>query len=463
MTKPFGEYLAQEGDLPREHMHLLSYNFGLEKYVGLIVYCGAIVAFFGSFFRPALAMYVLVPLLPFQTVRYRLGSYPLGYQFIDLMLFASLAGSLFRRQCNFPGGLLRVPLIANIVVTYISLWKGAAYLSLPWPIWFDQIRLSNWKDNVVLPVLVFVAVYSAIRTRRQMVFLLVLMCLTMAAFNRNVYNGQGQKEQSSFSYESRAESAGLGANGLAALEVQFGFLLLGIAAFKHRRYLRIPCWAIASFTFYAMMLTYSRGGYVAFIVGWTALGLLKTRKLLIGLVVFMVVWQSVVPNAVRERVLMTYTAEGLESSAAHRVTLWQDAMDVIGIDPILGVGYNTYEFMHREEEINDTHNVYMKVLVEGGAVGLFLFLLVFWRLARVGYSSFRGAQDPFFAGLGLGLLLWMICAFVTNVFGDRWNYITIVGYLWAAAAMVLRGREIERTEAALSAEVDEPQYAMEEA
>lgn len=445
-------------------MHFLSFSFGLEKYLGLAIYCGAILAFFGSFFRPALAMYVMVPLLPFQSVRYRLGQYPLGYSFIDLMVFASIAGSLCRGELKFPGGLLRVPLIANIVLTYVSLWKGAAYLSLPWPIWFDQVRLSNWKDNVVLPVLVFVAVYSAIRTRRQMMLLLVLMCLTTVAFNRNVYNQRGGSE-SSFSYESRAESGGLGANGLAAFEVQFGFLLLGIAAFEHRWFFKIPLWAVASFCFYGMMLTYSRGGYLAFVVGWAVLGLLKTRKLLIGLAIFLATWQAVVPNAVRERVLMTYSQDtGLEASAARRVTVWQDAMDVITVDPILGVGYNTYEFMHRAGELNDTHNVYMKVLVEGGIVGLVLFLLIFWRLARVGYSSFRCAEDPLFAGLGLGLLLWMICACLTNVFGDRWNYITIVGFLWTAAAMVLRGREIERVEAGEEdAECEEFQYATEEA
>jgi len=443
-------------------MHLLSYNFGLEGYIGVLLYCGAILAFVGSFFRPALALYVMVPLLPFQTVRLRLRSYPLGLHFLDLMLFASLAGSMCRSQCKFPKT-LRLPLLANIALTYVSLWKGAAYLSLPWPIWFDQVRLANWKDNVVLPVLVFVAVYSAIRTRRQMILLLVLMCLTTIAFNRNVYNQRGG-DQSSFSYDSRAESGDIGANGLAAFEVQFGFLLLGIAAFERRWYVKSLYWAVGSFCHYGMMLTYSRGAYIAFIVGWAALGLLKTRKLLIGLVVFLATWQSVVPNAVRDRVLMTYTQDsGLEASAARRVTLWQDAMDVIAGDPILGTGYNTYEFMHRAEELNDTHNVYMKVLLEGGAVGLILFLLIFWRLARLGYSTFRCAEDPFFAGLGLGLLLWMICACLTNVFGDRWNYIAIVGYLWTAAAMALRGREIERVEASEYAECEEFQYATEEA
>lgn len=445
-------------------MHLLSFSFGLEKYLGLAVYCGAVLAFFASFFRPALAMYVMIPLLPFQTVRHRMRAYPMGLQFLDLMLFASLAGSMLRQQCEFPKGLLRTPLVSYIALTYVSLWKGAAYLSLPWPFWFDQIRLSNWKDNVVLPVLVFVAVYSAIRTRRQMILLLVLMCLTTVAFNRNVHNQRGQSEQTSFSYDSRAQTGGIGANGLAAFEVQFGFLLFGIAAFERRWRVKVLYWAVACFCFYGMMLTYSRGAYLAFLVGWAALGLLKTRKLLVALAVFVVMWQSVVPGAVRERVLMTYTPDrGLESSAAHRVTLWEDAADLIAADPVLGVGYNTYEFMHRDQVLNDTHNVYMKVLVEGGAVGLLLFLFIFWRLMRLGYSNFRGAGDPFFAGLGFGVLLWMICACLTNLFGDRWNYIAIVGYLWTAAAMALRGREIERGEAAESADVEEPQFALEEA
>lgn len=447
-------------------MHLLSFSFGLEKYIGLLVYSGAVLAFFVSFFRPAVALYVMVPLLPFQTVRYRLHPYPLGHFFIDLMLIASLMGSMCRGQCVFPKPFLRAPLIATTILTYISLWKGAAYLSLPWPIWFNQERMSNWKDNVVLPVLLFVAVYSAIRTQRQMRILIMMMCLTTAAFNRNVYNTVGQGDHSSFSSEKRAGSGEIGANGTAAFEVQFGFLLLGLAAFEERWWVKSLYWALAVFCFYCMMLSYSRGAYVAFVVAWLVLALLKSRKLLIAFAIFAATWQTIVPNSVRERIFMTYSADtGLDASAASRVSLWQDAMDVAGIDPVLGVGYNTYEFMHREGPFNDTHNLYMKVLVEGGVVGLGLFLLIFWRLARLGYSTFLAAEDPLIAGLGFGVFLWMVCALLTNIFGDRWDYIEIVGYLWAAAAMVLRGRAAEQIDSAdgETVELEEPESAAAEA
>ncbi len=432
----------------------MTLHFGLEVFIGPVLYVAAVLTFFISFFRPALALYIMVPLLPFQTVRYRLHPYPLGHAFIDLMLLASILGSLRQNQLSFPKHSLRVPLILTALLTYVDLWKGSAYLSLPWPIWFGDYRVDNWKNNVIVPIVLFVAVYSAIQTQRQMKILLLAMCLTTAAFNRNVYNTIGQADHSTFSYEERAATGGIGNNGLAAVEVQFGFLLLGLAAFEERRWVKSCYWALAIFCFYCVMLSYSRGAYVAFLMAWLTLGIIKSRKLLILLAVFLATWQTVVPGSVRERVLMTYSPEGqLDDSAAERVTVWQDAEDVIKIDPVLGTGYDTYEFMHRVGPYTDTHNLYMKVLVETGAVGLLVFLMIFWRLMRLGLETFRHAGDPFYNGLGLGIFLWMICALFVNIFGDRWNYIQIVGFLWTAAAMVLRGRELE--ESALS-DGDEP-------
>lgn len=423
----------------------MTLHFGLEGFIGPALYIGAIVAFIVSFFRPALALYILIPLLPFQNVRYRLHQYPLGHAFIDLMLFASIVGSLRRGQLQFPKAYVRFPLTVLAALTYINLWKGSASLSLPWPLSFNDARFDNWKNNVIVPIVVFIAVYSAVRTHRQMKILLLAMCLTTAVFNRNVYNTIGQADHSTFSYDSRAETGGIGSNGLAAFEVQFGFLLLGLSAFEERRSVKLLYWGLAIFCFYCVMLSFSRGAYLAFLAGWLALGVLKTRKLLITFAVFLVTWQSLVPGAVKERIFMTYTSDGqLESSAAERVTIWQDAEDVIKVDPIFGIGYDTYEFMHRVGPYTDTHNLYMKVLVEGGVMGMGAFLLLFWRVTRLGAAAFRQAAEPFHAGLGLGILMWMVCAFLVNIFGDRWNYIQIVGFLWTAAAMALRCRENER-------------------
>ena len=45
--------------------------------------------------------------------------------------------------------------------------------------------------------------------------------------------------------------------------------------------------------------------------------------------------------------------------------------------------------------------------------------------------------------LGLGFTLLMACVFVVNLFGDRWLYIEVNGFLWVMLACVVRGQMIE--------------------
>jgi len=426
------------------HLH-----FGLEGVIAPLLYAASIVAFLlAVFWRPTVALYVLIPLLPVQNVRYRLHEFPLGTSFVDIMLLGALLGILRRREWSLPK--LLTGLLAIVAgYTYLALWKGSLTLGLPAPVWVNDIRTSDWKDNLILPFTLFLLTYMAVKDAKRMKILLALMCLSTVALNRNIHDTAGTRDLSSFSYSARAETGGIGSNGLAALEVQFGFFLLALSAFERRKLLKIVYAGVAVFCFYAMMLCFSRGAYVAFLLGWLYFGFVKQRKLLILFCLFLFSWQLIVPNAVRERIFMTYNAQQgeLESSAGQRVTLWEDALQVFRVDPVFGTGYDTYRLMHRVDIYTDTHNLYIKLLVELGIVGLILFLLLFWRLYRLGYTLFRSAKDPFLASLGLGLAAWMVCALFVNCFGDRWNYMQISGYLWAIAACVVRAHEITDEEA----------------
>jgi putative inorganic carbon (HCO3(-)) transporter len=86
----------------------------------------------------------------------------------------------------------------------------------------------------------------------------------------------------------------------------------------------------------------------------------------------------------------------------------------------------------------------VKVLVEMGIAGFILFL---WLLARIlgqGFRLFRRAQDPFFKSLGLGVVGWLVCAVVANLFGDRWTFLQVNGYMWVIAGLVCRAYELEK-------------------
>src|SRR5207245_4225216 len=106
---------------------------------------------------------------------------------------------------------------------------------------------------------------------------------------------------------------------------------------------------------YCLMYTFSRGAYIAFLVGLGFLGVVKQRKWLLVMLVGLIGWQVFLPNSVQERITMTYTEEGeLESSAQTRVQVWEDAMQLFRTNPILGIGVYTLCYICRGSNDLDT-------------------------------------------------------------------------------------------------------------
>jgi O-antigen ligase len=224
---------------------------------------------------------------------------------------------------------------------------------------------------------------------------------------------------------------GYGSNQTAAYLAQFGMFFWGFVQFLKRKKLKLLCYGLVAATIFAILYTFSRGAYLALLVTVFILGVLKDRKLLLVGAVFLLTWEAVVPTAVRERVTMTQNSSGqLEASANERVKLWQAAADSILSDPILGSGFATYQYTNHVDNLKDTHNWYVKVMVETGIIGLIIVLFMLQQMLAVGYRLFKRAEDPLFRGLGLGLFLAIWACIVANCFGDRWTYLEITSPLW---------------------------------
>jgi O-antigen ligase len=221
--------------------------------------------------------------------------------------------------------------------------------------------------------------------------------------------------------------------------------LLGLSALQKRKSIKLALWGLFVFSGYCLLFSYSREAYVGILVGLLFLGLVRQRWVLIALVAFLLSWQSLVPTSVQERILMTYdkNEQQLDTSAQDRVALWDDAMNMFRQNPVLGVGYDTYQWQHRVGIYTDTHNYFLKVLVETGVLGLMFFLFILAKMTRLGMKLYRSAQDPFLQSIGLGFALLMACVFVVNFFGDRWLYVEVNGFLWVMLACVVRGQMIE--------------------
>ena len=74
---------------------------------------------------------------------------------------------------------------------------------------------------------------------------------------------------------------------------------------------------------------------------------------------------------------MTSDTNGqLDSSAQSRVNLWEDATNTIESNPIFGTGYATYQLTAHYDRLRDTHNWYIKVMLETGIIGIVIVLML---------------------------------------------------------------------------------------
>lgn len=424
-------------------------HFGLEGYVPYVLYFGGIATFLASIRRPWIGLYVFALMLPLQTIRNRLFILPLGNKLIDVLLLGVILGVLYRDGKAAFRNPLTGFLLLLAVFYYLSLWQGAFYLNGPLPLSFDDVRFSNWKNYVEMFFYTIVTA-SAIKDRKQTLWLVLVMALSVLLVNKGFHDSLADRDLSHFSYDLRGPGplGYAGENGLATFEVMMAAFFLGIAAYVKRLSVRLGILALLLTCCYCILYSFSREAYVAFLAALIFLGLLKERKLLIAVAIVLIAWETILPQSVQERIAMTTENTGggeqLDASSGKRVELWKDALDLFTADPVFGIGFDTYEFLGRVEDYRDTHNYYVKVLVETGVIGLLLFLWLLGKMWRLGYLLFRRAEDPFWAAIGLGFLALICSATVVNFFGDRWTYQQLDGYLWILLGCVIRGLIVTR-------------------
>ncbi len=420
-------------------------HLGLEPYVAMVLYLSAIVAFgLSVFWKPQTGLYYLIPLLPLQTVRDRLIDLPLGNKLVDIILLGVVLGAMAKGGFKFVQTPLNRLLLAYGVFCYIQLWRGSFFLNSALPLDIGDPRFSDWKNYMVLFIL-FAIVASTIKDVKQIKIVVLLMCVAVFLVDKGFYGNMSGRDLSHFSYEVRdgGPLGYAGVNGVATFEAELMLFVMGLAAYLKKSW-KLAAWGLLVFSGYCLLFSFSREAYAGILVGAFLLGLMKQRWLLLALLVFLMSWQSLVPTSVQERVLMTYDTneQALDTSAQDRVTIWNDAMNLFQQNPAVGIGFDTYKYLHRVTIYTDTHNYFLKVMVETGVVGLLFFLWLLMKMSWMGFRLFRTAEDPFLKSLGLAFCVVMACVFVVNFFGDRWLYLSVNGYLWVMMACVVRAQII---------------------
>ena len=414
-------------------------GLGLIHYVPLIAYLGfwvmCLVSLGG---RPLLGFYYMIPFLPYRTMRDHFLDYPLGANVLTILILAVIVGGILHGKRLPKTKLYGIWLIYGLYL-YLSMWWGTALGNAPAPLWLGDANFVAWKDYILIP-LVFVAAGLVVEDRKAVRTTILITAISVLFIDRSCLTESLSRTWGTFDEDKRGGGPlGYGSNQTAAFLAQFGVFFLAFPKFLKRKKLKLMSYGLSALTIFATMYTFSRGAYLAVLCGVFVLAVVKDRKLLIPLAVFLMTWQLIVPAAVQQRVTMTQNSNGqLESSAQARVLLWENAENAIISSPVLGNGFATFMYQEHLDNLKDTHNWYVKILVETGFVGLIIVFFMLQQMFSLSWGLFRRSTDPLYRGLGLGLFVALCACIVANFFGDRWTYLEITAPFWVLIACVAR-------------------------
>ena len=428
-------------------------GLGLTKFIPLAVYItGLMVVCLTLFYRIEVGIFFLVPLLPLQNIIDLIHQYPAGKDFLDILILAILIKWVLNKNGNEGPAFLKtpmnLPLMLLVLWTLLELWRGSLYLGVSMPFNLGDPRFIHWKNFMMLPLIYFIVVNN-IRNPKYVKFLVILMTLSILFMDISYYNNISHRTKTH--YDSSLRIGGtfsyLGPNEIAAFYAQYAVVLVALFLSDPNKWHKLLYGITAIMSYYCIAFLFSRGGYLATLVGWAFLGLIRNKTVFIAVLLLLLFWQSLLPPAVVERIEMSRTEEGYDATIEDRFSLWENARESIFNNPLLGIGYNVITFSNFSSDISkhrraSLHNAYLQAITELGLIGLAILLLIFFLGIRAGWQLYKSAPEGFEKGLGIGFMACTVALMSANMTGNHWYYLNVVGFYWVFLGLVVRSKII---------------------
>jgi len=406
--------------------------------------------------KPEIVTYALVAYLPFsRELAGDFGGMAMAFNFTNiLMVFMLWAWMSGRYAMNEPMW-LRTPL--NLPITlFLALGLAAVirgnYFG-PDYLGFAVIQYKRW----ITPILFYFLVLNTVKERGtvQNVAVIIIITTTVAALMA-IYDYIDLGPRSSLE-KSRIGGICEQPNQLAAFFTYYMFLPLGFFLLNMGRF---SYWGLLIpflLCFRGIMVTFSRGGYIACAAGIYAITFFRSKILMMLLIVATVVVYFnpiFLPAGIRYRMGQTVQKEpglsltvgevqegDLEPSAQQRIKIWKAGLEMVMDHPMWGVGYGLFPktlVYYADVGERDAHNTYLILAAEMGIPALLVFLWILGLAVWKTRSLYLKTNDPFAKGLALGWLGGLFGLLMSNMFGSRLDSQEISSYFWILCALVMR-------------------------
>jgi len=417
-----------------------------------LFYVFGFVALIVSLFKVEYGLMFLIPILPLQTLLDSMQKYPFGKDFVDILLGAMLIGWFLRSMSKggkfVKGNSVNAPIIIMIFYTLFSLYQGFDYLGYSAGFNFGDDRVQTWKNYILLPIIYFLTANNIKEKKhiRWFTYIMIFVMFVMSVkffreyrWTDKSFYRDAMRQVGSFSY--------LGPNEYASFFSHYTFIIIGLLLCVKSKLKKLLFLLPIGFNFYAIIFLFSRGSYLAVLGASVLTGIVKKNILILAFIgILFASWQTILPGSVVQRIENTKNEETgeLDLSNEKRIQVWNQSMDLFSGNPVTGIGFNTFPYLGFV--LGDSHNLYVKILLEQGVIGLAIFFAIIGFAFMNGWKLFTKSKDDFFKGLGLGFCMCIISLLISNFFGDRWTYQPLGAYFWAFLGMVVAAQGIENSE-----------------
>jgi putative inorganic carbon (HCO3(-)) transporter len=428
---------------------LLEFGIGLTEYAPLAIYIICIiVAILTLVYRVDIGIVAYVFFLPLQNLLMWSAKYPFGKDLNDILLVCMLVGWFIRnRKLDKFKNPFTILLFIFFLWTLFGVYNGTHYIGRSDVISLDNPLFVLWK-NYLIPFILFFIIVHNIKTRRQILWILGAMFVAILLLDRNVYNVLHFRDLSHYEATTYVStSSALSGNYLAMFLAQYAIIFVALFFSDVNEWRKAAYALVVLGSYYCVMFLFCRGAYVGMAISLFCVGLLKERKILVLIFIVLSFWNFLLPTAVLERIEMTKSREGYDSTTMERLYMWEIAKQMIAEKPVQGAGFATTSQMRIKLE--DTpysnytwrsfHNSYLQTAVELGVLGLGIILWLYLLCFLQGWKLFKMTEDGFIKGLALGFMGSTLAILAGNLTGTTWHLFNISGYYWVLGALVVRG------------------------
>jgi len=340
------------------------------------------------------------------------------------------------------------------------LFAAVTCLSLLWSQAFDlSFKFLFFHITCILLVMVLV---TAVRTEEQLFRLLELVALGLliASLYGLYQRAVGIEASSSFTdLEANAGMPGRvfsffqNPNAFANLLVLFTPLMAAMIFGAKTWRQRLLFGAAAATSLVALVMTYSRGGWLSIAFAVFVLMLLLCPKWVPLLILVAVAALPFLPANITNRLLTIFV--GGDTSISSRNYIYSAMIRLLKENWVLGVGLGThalkrgvlyYGTYFAEFPFVHAHNILLEVWGESGIFAAISFVMTMFTAFREGYRARKRAKTPFLRLAAAGGVAGLAGSMLFGLTDCAWVFPRVMVLFWALVGILYCSIKLSKTE-----------------